>query len=223
MYSFFKRFADIILSSAALLVLMPLLIPITIILRFTGEREIFYFQNRVGLSMETIRIIKFATMLKDSESMGSGIYTSKEDSRILPFGNLLRKTKINELPQLLNILLGDMSIVGPRPLIRETFELYDEHDQSLISSVKPGLTGIGSIIFRSEDELLARSDLPLEEFYKKHITPYKAELESWYINNRSLIMDTKIIILTALVIIFTKKDFSEKFFKDIPPNNFENI
>ena len=178
-YHLVKRLLDIVLSLTSIIFIIPILIPIIIILRFTGEGEIFYLQDRVGLGLKDIKIFKFATMLKDSENMGSGIYTSKEDERVLPFGKFLRKTKINELPQLVNILKGDMTIVGPRPLIRETFELYDKEDQVKISSIRPGLTGIGSVVFRSEDEILEKSDIPLDQFYEKHITPFKAKLENW--------------------------------------------
>ena len=223
LYNFFKRLTDIILSLVALFILLPIFIPTIIILRFSGEKEIFYLQDRVGISMKNIKIIKFATMLKNSESMGSGIYTAKSDSRILPFGNFLRKTKINELPQIINIILGQMSIVGPRPLIKQTFELYSAGDQNIISSIKPGLTGIGSIIFRNEEELLSQSKMPLEDFYKKYITPYKAALEKWYVLNRSFVTDIKIIFLTALVITIPSINFTERFFKDLPVQKFPDV
>ena len=155
-------------------------------------------------------------MLKNSENIGSGIYTAKNDSRILPLGSFLRKTKINELPQILNIFFGDISIVGPRPLIRKTFDLYDLSSRKIISSMKPGLTGVGSIFFRNEDELLQKSILPLEEFYAKNITPYKAKLEIWYFNNRSFYCDLKIIFLTVWVILFSKSKLAEKFLKNLP-------
>ena len=204
MYKFCKRLLDIFLSSVAIFILLPLFIPIAIILKFTGEGEVFYLQERVGLNNKAIKIFKFATMLKNSENIGSGIYTAKNDSRILPLGSFLRKTKINELPQILNIFFGDISIVGPRPLIRKTFDLYDLSSRKIISSMKPGLTGVGSIFFRNEDELLQKSILPLEEFYAKNITPYKAELEIYYFNTRIFYCDLKIIFLTVLLILFSK-------------------
>ena len=108
MYSLTKRMLDISTAFIALILLTPLFIPIILILRFTGEGEVFYFQERVGLDNKTIKIFKFATMLKNSEKIGTGIYTAKNDPRILPFGNFLRKTKINELPQIINILIGDI-------------------------------------------------------------------------------------------------------------------
>ena len=219
MYKFFKRLLDLMASSIVILLLLPLFFPIIIILRCTGEGEIFYFQTRVGLNGKDFKIFKFATMLKNSESTGSGIYTAKNDTRILPFGNFLRKSKINELPQIINIFKGDISIVGPRPLIRRTFNLYDIADQEIICSIKPGLTGIGSIVFRNEEEILARANGDLEVYYKNHITPYKAELEKWYQENRSFLCDIKIIILTAWVIIFKKSQLPWKLFRNLPKRN----
>ena len=220
-FSFVKRVFDFIVSFLALLVLIPIFLPVMIILKLTGEGEIFYLQKRVGINNTDISIYKFATMLKDSEKMGSGIYTAKNDPRILPFGNFLRKSKINELPQILNILKGDISLVGPRPLIRRTFELYEDNDQRIIYSMKPGLTGIGSIVFRNEDEILSNSGENLEEFYKKKITPYKAMLEKWYKNKASFLCDLKIIFLTAWVIIFKDSKLPWIIFKDLPKMELE--
>ena len=219
MYNFFKRFLDIFISIITIFILLPIFLPIMLVLKLTGEGEIFYLQERVGINNKTIRIIKFATMLKNSENIGTGIYTAKNDSRILPFGNFLRKSKINELPQIFNILLGDISIVGPRPLIRRTFELYKIEHQKIIYSMKPGLTGIGSIIFRNEEEILNNTDMDLEEFYEMYITPYKSELELWYKRNRSFLCDLKIIFLTAWVIVFKNSKLPWHFFKSLPRNN----
>ena len=109
------RFIDLCFSSLGLIILLPLFLAVAILLKFTGEGDIFYLQERIGLNGKTFFIIKFATMLRNSPNIGSGTITSKNDSRILPVGKILRKTKINELPQLLNVLFGDMSIIGPRP------------------------------------------------------------------------------------------------------------
>ena len=119
MYKVIKRLFDLVASIIAILLITPVLLTVMMILKFTGEGEVFYLQERVGINNQKFKVIKFATMLKNSEEMGSGIYTVKNDSRILPIGNFLRKTKINELPQIFNILIGDISIVGPRPLIKE--------------------------------------------------------------------------------------------------------
>jgi lipopolysaccharide/colanic/teichoic acid biosynthesis glycosyltransferase len=191
-----------------------------LILKFTGENEIFYFQSRVGINNNEIKIFKFATMLKDSENIGTGIYTAKNDPRILPFGNFLRKTKINELPQIINVLIGDISLVGPRPLIKRTFNLYSMKGKDAIASIKPGLTGIGSIVFRNEEELLAKTDMDLEDFYRQYITPYKEDLELWYKDKQSFKTDIKIIIVTAWLIFFKSSSIKDNFFKDLPTNKY---
>ena len=149
-----QRFFDILFSSIALIVLSPLLVPVAILLRLTGEGEIFYIQNRIGRNGQPFGLIKFATMLKNSPNIGNGDITVINDPRVLPAGRFLRKTKINELPQIINIFKGDMSIVGPRPMVPKTFERYGQEGK-LISQVRPGLTGVGSIIFRDEDVLIS--------------------------------------------------------------------
>lgn len=220
MYKFFlKRFTDIFLSSIAILVLSPLLIPVVIGLLFTGERYVFYLQERIGYKNQKFNIFKFATMLKDSPNLGTGLHTTKSDSRVLPLGRFLRKTKINELPQLFNILFGSMSIVGPRPLVDKTFEPYSENVKKNIYNVKPGLTGIGSIVFRDEEELLSNSKIPLDEFYKKYISPYKGDLELWYQENLSFYTDLMIILITAYTIFIPNNNLINLVFKDLPKKN----
>jgi lipopolysaccharide/colanic/teichoic acid biosynthesis glycosyltransferase len=218
---YFKRLIDIVLSSLALIILSPFLMPICIILLFTGENYVFYFQERIGYKNKPFLIYKFATMLKNSPNMGTGLHTKKSDSRVLPFGHFLRKSKINELPQLLNILFGSMSIVGPRPLVDKTFEPYSQFVKKNIYNVKPGLTGIGSIIFRDEEELLSKTNIPLEIFYKNEISPYKGELEIWYQNNVSLYTDIMIIIITFYTLFFPNNNLVYKLFKDLPKRNFK--
>ena len=213
---FFKRAIDFVLALLALVVLSPLLIPVVIGLLLTGEHYVFYFQERIGLKNKKFHIWKFATMLKNSPNMGTGIITKRKDPRVLPMGGFLRKTKINELPQLFNILLGDMSIVGPRPLVDKTFEPYPQKVKEVIYNVKPGLTGIGSIIFRDEEQLISETKMPVEEFYKYHIAPYKGELELWYQEKQSFITDMTIIFLTAWVIIKPESDLAFHVFKDLP-------
>ena len=146
-------------------------------------------------------------MLKDSETIGAGTVTLQNDFRVLPFGKVLRKTKINELPQLFNILIGDMSVIGPRPLHNKQFNLYSADMQRKISSVLPGLSGVGSIIFRDEEAVLGGSADPLET-YRLKITPVKAELESWYVENRSLWLYFKLIALTIVAVCLPKADLS---------------
>ena len=149
-----ERILDIFFSGLALLILSPLFLLTTIILKFSGEGEILFWQERVGKDGEIFKLLKFATMLKNSQNLGTGTITVKADTRVLPVGKFLRKTKINELPQILNILFGDMSVIGPRPLTIETFFYYPQQIQNIIKQVKPGLSGIGSIVFRGEENLM---------------------------------------------------------------------
>jgi lipopolysaccharide/colanic/teichoic acid biosynthesis glycosyltransferase len=211
-----QRFFDIVFSGLALLVLSPFLIPIMIVLRFTGEGEIFYKQDRVGKDGKIFGIWKFATMLKDSPNMENAYITTHGDPRVLPFGNFLRKSKINELPQLVNILKGDISVVGPRPQVKAHLEMYPKDKLDDIMSIQPGLTGIASLFFRDEETMISRSDLEPKEFYKKYIAPYKAELELWYKKHQNLYTYFMLIALTAWSVIFSDSKLYLKVFKDLP-------
>ena len=223
MYYLLKRVFDVLSSGIAILVLSPLLIPVIIGLKLTGEGDVFYKQERVGYKNKPFLIWKFATMLRDSANMPGGIMTTKRDPRITPMGGFLRKSKINELPQLFNIFFGRMSVVGPRPVMRVSFEAYPDEVQKVIYNVIPGLTGIGSIIFRDEEELISEvknNDGDLWEFYKGKIYPFKGELEIWYQNHKSFLLDMKLIFLTAWVILAPTSKIYEKWFKDLPKRNF---
>lgn len=211
-----KRFFDIVLTSLAVLVLSPLLVPIMIILKLTGEHYIFYCQERVGKGGKSFGLMKFATMLKDSPNIGTGDITTRHDPRVLPFGRFLRKTKINELPQLFNILKGDMSIIGPRPLTPRNFAYYSPEIQQAIGELRPGLSGIGSVIFRDEERYLSGAKNPAD-FYREFIAPYKGALEIWYRSHASLWVDFTIIFLTAWVIVFPKSELPYRWFRDLPP------
>ena len=223
MYKFSKRIFDIVSSLIACIILTPILLPIVILLRLTSEGEIFYLQERIGLYQKPFMIYKFATMLKNSTKMSGGIITVKNDPRVTFMGGFLRKSKINELPQLINILIGNMSLVGPRPVMRVSFEAYPSGVQEVIYNVKPGLTGIGSIIFRDEEELITNvknNGGDTWEFYKDKIYPFKGELEIWYQNNRSFFLDLKLIFITAWVIFNPNSKIYNKLFKDLPNRSF---
>ena len=221
MYEFSKRLIDIVLSFLTLLLLVPLFLPIIIILKFSGEGEVFYFQERIGIKNTRFFIWKFATMLKNSMSIGTGSITLENDFRVTKVGRFLRKTKINELPQIYNILKGDISLVGPRPLVTKTFSAYPDKVQSMIYNIKPGLTGIGSIVFRDEESIISSiEDEDPHDYYKRVIAPYKGDLEIWYQEHRSFILDLKLIFLTAWVIFFSNSRLYEKMFKDLPKRNF---
>ena len=218
MYNFFKRCSDIVSSLIALIILSPLLIPIVIGLKLTGEGYIFYFQERVGKNNKLFNIYKFATMLKDSINMKGGLITTNKDPRITPMGGFLRKSKINELPQLLNILFGHMSVVGPRPVMQKSFDQYPTEVQKVIYNVKPGLTGIGSIIFRDEEKMITKvrdEGGDTWAFYRENIYPYKGKVEQWYQANQSFWVDLKIIFLTAWAVVFPSVDL-HKYFRNLP-------
>lgn len=210
-----QRLLDIVFSGLALLVLSPLLLPIAIVLRLSGEGEVFYVQSRVGRGGKPFGLYKFATMLKDSPNLSTGTVTVKDDPRVLPLGRFLRKTKINELPQLLNILLGDMSLVGPRPQTRRCFDAFPPMSRAQIVKVTPGLTGVGSIIFRDEEDLMHASAEP-ERFYDSVIMPYKGALEEWYVANQGLRTYLLIIITTAWVVLIPDSSMVWKVFPELP-------
>jgi lipopolysaccharide/colanic/teichoic acid biosynthesis glycosyltransferase len=209
------RIFDIFLASISLLILSPLLLPLAFALRLTGEGEIFFKQQRVGLNGEMFGLYKFATMLKDSPILGTGTVTVRDDPRVLPLGKFLRKTKINELPQLLNILFGDMSLIGPRPQTKRCFDAFPEASQSKIIKVRPGLSGIGSIIFRGEEDMMYASDNP-DRFYDEVIMPYKGALEEWYVHNQSAVVYFKSIIVTVLVVMKSRSQIAWTVFKGLP-------
>lgn len=218
-----KRLFDIICAVVAILVLFPFMIPIIIGLLLTGEHYVLYFQERIGYKNRPFSIWKFATMLKNSPNLPGGMHTTRKDSRLMPLGGFLRKTKINEIPQLVNIFKGDMSIVGPRPLVRKTFDPYPDHVKERIYNVRPGLTGIGSIVFRDEERLLSETKMEPALFYAQYISPYKGELELWYQDHLSFRTDFMLVFLTAWVIFFPQSELVYKIFRDLPsrPENLE--
>ena len=218
------RFFDIVLSTLTIIILVPLFLIIILILKFTGEGEIIYKQERVGINKKKFNIIKFATMLKKSPEIGTKSVTISDDPRVLPFGRFLRKTKINELPQIFNVFFGEMSLIGPRPLTYDGFLNYNKITQSQITKIKPGLSGIGSIIFSNEEKFLKKNENPLE-FWKNKITPYKGELEIWYVNNISLKNYFLLIFLTLGVLLLPNFVNVFKILKDLPqpPSIFDGM
>ncbi len=214
MYKFLKRVIDLLIATVALVCLLPVLIPAMIILRFTGEHEVFYLQKRIGYKNKPFSIWKFATMLKNSPNIGTGEITLRNDPRVTNFGKFLRMSKINELPQIFNVFAGNMSVVGPRPLMEVSFKLYSPEVQRVIYNSKPGMTGIASIMFRDEEKLLSDAEDPRAKYAS--IYPYKASLEIWYQEHASTYTDLMIIFLTAWSIIFPQNKLVTKIFKDLP-------
>lgn len=210
-----QRTFDILFAGIALLVLSPVLIPVMIVLRLTGEGEVFYCQQRVGRGGTMFGVWKFATMFRNSPNLGTGTVTLKDDPRVLPVGKFLRKSKINELPQLFNILNGTMSVIGPRPQTLRCFEAFPKSSQEAIKRVRPGLSGIGSIVFRDEEELMHANADP-DRLYDDVIMPFKGEVEEWYVENQSLENYFKLIVLTAWVVVFPRLAIVWRVFPDLP-------
>ena len=218
MYKTTKRIIDILLALIALVILSPLLIICIIILLLTGEHEVFYIQKRMGNKNTLFGIWKFATMLKNSPNMGTGEITLRNDPRVTAFGRFLRISKLNELPQVINVLKGDMSLVGPRPLMKVSFEQYPEEVREVIYNCKPGMTGIGSLIFRDEEKIISDAEDPRAMY--ANIYAYKGALELWYQQHASLYTDGMIIFLTAWSILLPTNRLVFKVFKDIPSRTF---
>lgn len=210
-----KRIFDFCVALILLLILSPILLPVVIALCFSGENKVFYRQKRIGLNNEVFTITKFATMLEDSPNMEGGSYTMTNDPRILPMGHFLRKSKINEIPQLLDILLGKMSFVGPRPQMVKVHAWYPEAYSVVFKSLRPGITGIGSIVFRDEESILLAAE-DYDYCYKNEIIPAKTKLELWYKENRSFSGDIALMLITAWVVVFTESQILHKVFNSLP-------
>ncbi|MCX7548873.1 sugar transferase [Xanthomarina sp. F1114] len=219
LYSLIKRVFDMSVAAIGILLISPLFIIIMVVLKFTGEGEIFYLQERMGLNNKPFFIYKFATMLKDSANMGHKALTVRNDPRITKVGKLLRITKINELPQIINVIKGDMALVGPRPNLPRNFQKYAPEVQAVIFKNRPGITGIGSLVFRDE-ELLVTTYKELgknpSDYYKNYIYPYKGELEKWYYHNCSISVDLKILFLTFWSLVNKDSQRVFKSLKDLP-------
>jgi len=210
------RFFDIVFSGIAIIFLFPFMLPIMLLLKLTGEHDIFYRQKRIGRGGKPFYVLKFATMLRDSPNLPGGLITAPKDPRLLPMGSFLRKTKINELPQLVNIFLGQMSIIGYRPFAEAHYKLYSEEVKKSIGKIRPGLSGIGSIVFKDEEDILHIVD-DRDYFHDKIITPYKGQLEMWYVEHHNLYTYFILIFLTIWAFIKPKSKAVYKLFKDLPP------
>lgn len=210
------RFFDILFSGLAILILLPFMIPIMIGLKLTGEHDIFYVQERIGIGGKPFGVLKFATMLRNSPNMAGGVLTQKDDPRILPMGKFLRKTKINELPQLVNIFLGQMSVIGPRPQAKRHYDLYSNEVKSAIDTIPPGLSGLGSVVFRDEEDMLNNVE-DRDSFHDTVIAPYKGQLEIWFTQHRTLSTYFKLIWLTVLAVLNPSSNAWKTSFKDLPP------
>jgi lipopolysaccharide/colanic/teichoic acid biosynthesis glycosyltransferase len=218
------RLFDILFSIIILIISLPFLIPIGLLLLFTGEGKVFYKQSRVGKNGKIFGLLKFATMLENSPNLSGGDITSGDDPRVLTVGKILRKTKVNEIPQIINIFLGEISIVGPRPLTPRNFALYDKSTQEIIKKTKPGLTGIGSIVFRDEESIIRNSEKKPLDCYSEDISPYKGKLERWFFDEQTTGNYFLLIFITAWVVLFPKSKLVWNIYSDLPepPDSFKD-
>lgn len=209
------RGLDLFLSLAALAALAPLMLLIAISLRFSGEGEVIFRQVRIGKGGREFHLLKFATMLRNSPSSGSGELTLPDDPRVLPLGRILRKTKVNELPQLLNVVMGDLSLIGPRPQTPKYYNCYDPDDRAWIDTIRPGLSGVGSILFRDEETLLSQVADP-EAFDYQVLMPYKGRVEHWFVVNRSVALYFELILTTVLVVCLPSSKLHQRLLSRLP-------
>jgi len=218
-YRLCKRVFDIFGALLLLLILSPLIF-LTAFLLLLLNRNIIYAKPRIGFQSKSFTIFKFVTMIPNSHNMTYGTMTIGNDPRITPIGRILRKLKIDELPQLWNVLKGDMSFTGPRPLDKSEFDCYSDEVKNKIYSVKPGITGIGSIIFRNEDKILSHPSISPSVLYKELIAPYKGQLELWYLENQSFYVDFMLLILTLVAIFVPNNGLVYKVFPSLPVKPF---
>lgn len=193
-----KRIFDIFFSFLAIILLSPIFLLITILIKLDSKGGVFYLQNRVGKDFVPFKLIKFRTMVIDADKIGP-LVTKDRDPRITKVGRFLRKAKLDELPQFLNVIKGDMSIVGPRPEVEKYVTLRKEDYKSILS-IKPGITDYATILFRDEEDLLAKYD-NIDDGYLKEVLPKKIELYKKYLSEISFFVDVKIIFMTFLKIL----------------------
>ena len=197
-----KRLFDIVGSAVGLVVLSPLFVGLAIWIKKESKGPVFYKQKRVGRNGKEFQLFKFRSMRIGSDKLGL-LTIGGSDPRITRAGNFIRKYKLDEFPQLINVLIGNMSVVGPRPEVSKYVNLYNE-EQLKVLKVKPGITDWASIKYRNENDLLARSDRP-EEFYISEVMPAKLALSLQYIEKHNLITDLRIIWLTLKNIVNNKE------------------
>ena len=188
-----KRLFDVVAAVAGLLVLSPLFALVALAIKLTSRGPVFFRQERVGRDFQTFRIYKFRTMVVDAPRLGGQI-TAGRDPRITSIGHLLRKTKLDELPQLLNVLFGEMSLVGPRPEVPKYVEMFRPQFAEVLS-VRPGITDLASVKYRDENEILGRADDP-EAAYVNQVLPDKLALATEYVRRASFWFDVRLIFAT---------------------------
>ena len=219
-FLFVKRVFDIVFSLLGIIITLPILSLMTIVLLTQGERKPLFFQKRQGKNGRLFNIYKLRTI----SNPGKNLLTAGNENNITPFCKFLRISKIDEFPQFFNVLKGDLSFVGPRPLLPKIFHAYPLQMQQKIKKIKPGLTGVGSLTFRNENSFLKK--IPQKDymdFYYRHISPRKGALEYWYSLNQSFWTDCKILVLTPLIILLPKIGIPKNWFKNLPDAQLDLI
>lgn len=196
---FFKRIFDIIASLMGIIVLSPIMLIVAIIIKVTSKGPVLFRQRRLTLNMKEFTIYKFRSMRTDFDKDAKGIQVKGSSSAITPIGKIIRKTKLDELPQLFNILLGDMSFIGPRPELPRRLKYYSEEDKGIFK-VRSGISSPASIVFSDEEYLMNQVEDP-EKFYIEQIMPYKIKLNLYYVETRNFWNDIYLIIATFLKIL----------------------
>ena len=198
MYPYIKRFCDLIFALAGLLVTSPIVLLVIILKKLAGEKEIFYIKGRVGKGGRLFPFIKLSSMTPAKKGEKTSSLTLSNDSRITPLGHFIRKTKIDEFPQFVNIIRGELSFVGHRALMPKIHKDYTKSVKRELSKIRPGVTGLATVVFRNEAQLLADSHYTDElKFYKEVIGPAKGAIEMIYTQNQSFILDLTILLLTV--------------------------
>jgi lipopolysaccharide/colanic/teichoic acid biosynthesis glycosyltransferase len=194
-----KRFLDVLASVLGLILLSPFFALCAIVIKLDSRGPVFYRGVRIGRFGKPFRIFKFRTMVPDAENVGASS-TPEDDARVTVIGRLLRRNKLDELPQLLNVLVGEMSLVGPRPQVPWAVELYS-HEEKAVLEIRPGITDYASLRFREEGEILRGSTNPDKDYFEK-IHPEKMRLSLEYIRNQSLWLDGQILVETLGAVVF---------------------
>ncbi|MFA5095647.1 MAG: sugar transferase [Candidatus Paceibacterota bacterium] len=195
-----KRLFDAIFSFLGLVLISPLLLAVAILVKFSSPGPVFYHGERIGRNGKPFRIFKFRTMVLNAESLG-GPSTAGDDPRLLKIGPFLKRYQLDELPQLINVIKGEMSLVGPRPEVKEYVDIMPEEEKKIILSLRPGMTDLASLWNFHEGEVLKGSQDP-EKTYMEKIRPTKTKLQLEYVKNRSFLLDLKIIVKTILKVFY---------------------
>ncbi len=199
MYEPLKRITDCVIAGLGLLMLAPLMGVIAVLIKLDSPGSVFFAHERVGRYGRRFKVLKFRTMVQDAPRLGGAI-TAKHDPRITRVGRFLRATKLDEIPQLWNVLKGEMSLVGPRPEVEKYVQLYPEEARQIILSVPPGITGLTQIRYRHEERLLAQQSDP-EKYYREVILPQKIASDLEYVRTRGILTDLRLLVQTVFAVL----------------------